>query len=134
MALLPRLRCPHCGERAIRWWVASGSAPSRPARCRECGGLSHLSLTAYLFMMIGAHIAFLVGIIVPLALQNVWALALLPLGLAAVMLLASCFPLLTTTPEAAEHAQGRARRSAAWAMGLLAAFIVWTLLHQFWPN
>ena len=132
MALLPRLRCPHCGKRTIRRWVGSSSAPSQPARCREYGGLSYLSMAAYLLMAIGGPVAFFAGIVAPLVLQNAWALVLLPLGLAAVMGLGGCFPLRPMAAEAIEPARARARRATTWMIGLMAALVVWRLLHQYW--
>lgn len=134
MALLPSLRCPHCGQRATRWWAATSSAPAQPARCRECGGLSHLSLVAYLLMMVGVHVFFLLGIVAPFALQSAWGLVFLPIGLGAAMLLGACFPLRATWPAAVERAERRARRTLAWAIGLGAVLAGWALLRSHWPG
>ena len=59
-------------------------------------------------------------------------IALLPLGLAAVMGLGGCFPLRPMAAEAIEPARARARRATTWMIGLMAALVVWRLLHQYW--
>lgn len=123
MALL-RCRCPHCGARALWWPAALGASPARPARCRECGGLSCATLWSQLVLGYGALVFTLAGLILPFVMASAWALAVAPLGWVGLALAGRHWPLQKTTVEAAIQAQGRAGRYYVFIAGGLLAWML----------
>lgn len=100
--------CPHCQQAGISGLQKWLSSPARPAKCRQCTGLSYVPsgrsadflLLAITWLLVGGLLAALLGAIWPL----------LAGGLAGIFTYLRCWQkvkLLASNQETTEQAQGR---------------------------
>lgn len=127
---MPRQPCPHCGQRGIRWASKISATPARPARCRECGGLSYQPYWVDLGLFAAFGAISLGGIATALALRSGWGLLVWPIGFAALIWLSRYTPLAPISSAATERAQHHAQWVSKLGLWILWAVIAWVLMWQ----
>ena len=127
---MPLQRCPHCGQRGIRWASKTSASPARPARCRECGGLSYSPYGVDLLLVLVFLAVALGGIVAALWLQSGWGLLVWPLGFSALIGLSCHTPLAPSNSANVERAQARARWLRKLGLWALLALLAWVLMWQ----
>jgi hypothetical protein len=112
--------CPTCAGRTIGAWKKSNASSTSPARCGQCGGLSHVNDSIHAAALVLTELSFWGGIVLAIVAQTWWPLLMIPLAwvgwVAGVGHFATLLPI--NEPSVA------ASRRAGWRLLLIVAMLM----------
>jgi hypothetical protein len=118
--------CPHCATASISFWRKGMSSLLFPAKCPACHAESVPSGWNAMIAAIYAELLLWGSIIFAVAVQSIWGLLLMPIGLIALsLILGRLFP-LAPVDTALTRSRRVAKRYFWIALAVLAAFLILT--------
>jgi hypothetical protein len=112
--------CPTCDGRTISSWKKSNASSPLPARCGQCGGLSHVNDSIHAAALILTELGFWGSIVLAIVAQTWWPLLLVPLAWAGWVAGVGHFATLIPINEPSVAAS----RRAGWRVLLIFAMLM----------
>jgi hypothetical protein len=112
--------CPTCAACTISAWNKSNASSTLPARCAQCGGLSHVNDSIHAAAVLLAEVFFWGSIVLAIVARTWWPLLPVPLGWVGWVVGVGHFATLLPIDEPTVTAS----RRAGWRLLLIIAMLM----------